>query len=136
MPALSRLNARRVVVEVADISMHDAGGLAWPPPVGKIQIDDDIRDPGAFQQVLAHELGHMVDFLLLEPAGLRDRVAQIFAADWDAVSHRFNDAFTAAFTHVAVIDDDHPVTHEQTVAIRMLLGGSGEPPKKLVRVSV
>lgn len=131
LPALKSGDRRkRIPISVTDASEWGAVGLAWPAPVGKIEVDDDILDPHWFRDVVLHEVGHMVDFYYLEPNGLRDDVAEIYGKPWDEVGHSFNAAFTQAFSTYAAVDSAYPLGEQQILELRELLGFSGVPPLK------
>ena len=131
LPALKAGNHRkRIPITVTDASEWGAVGLAWPAPVGKVEVDDDILDPAWFRDVVLHEVGHMVDFYYLEPNGLRDQVAEIYGAPWDEMGHSFNAAFTQAFSAYAAEDSAYPLDDDQILELRDLMGFSGESPSK------
>ena len=131
LPALKSSDKRkRIPISVTDASEWGAVGLAWPAPVGKIEVDDDILDPQWFRDIVLHEVGHMVDFYYLEPNGLRDDVAELYGKPWDEVGHSFNAAFTQAFSTYAAVDSAYPLGAQQILELRELMGFSGPPPLK------
>ena len=122
---------RRIVIEVADISSWNAVGLAWPAPVGKIQIDDQITDKSWFRDIVLHELGHMVDFFYLEPLGLHDDLTSLLgAASWTELEHPFIPMFIRAFSSFDVNGEELALSRSQAAEVRTLLGGAGAPPTK------
>lgn len=121
---------KRIPITVTDASEWGAVGLAWPAPVGKVEVDDDVVDAAWFRDVVLHEVGHMVDFYYLEPDGLRDDVADIYGAPWDVIGHSFNAAFTQGFSRFAAVDEAYPLDAEQILQLREVLGFSGEAPTK------
>lgn len=125
---------KRIPISVTDASEWGAVGLAWPAPVGKIEIDDDVLDEIWFRDVVLHEVGHMVDFYFLDPQGLRDEVAEIYGAPWDEVGHSFNAAFTQAFSCFQAVDSAYPLDEAQIAELRALLGGIGPVPEKMTGV--
>lgn len=126
---------RRIVVEVADISAWSAAGLAWPAPIGKIQIDDQVFDLEWFQQVFIHELTHIVDFFYLVPNDLHDDVADLYGVgQWSELGHPFIPAFVRAFSSFDPTEDVLPSSLDAD--LRSLMGGRGEPPAKSVSLSV
>ena len=132
LPAMTMGNPRkRIPISVIDASEWGAVGLAWPAPVGKIEIDDDVRDATWFRDVVLHEVGHVVDFYYLDPQGLRDEVAEIYGALWDEVGHSFNAAFTQAFSCFQAVDSAHPLDDTRVAELRALLGGAGPVPEKM-----
>lgn len=132
LPAMKLDSPRkRIPISVTDASEWGAVGLAWPAPVGKIEIDDDVLDETWFRDVVLHEVGHMVDFYLLDPQGLRDEVADIYGAPWDEVGHSFSAAFTQAFSCFEAVDSAYPWDDAQVAELRALLGGVGPVPEKM-----
>src|SRR5688572_3787582 len=78
----------RIPIKVVDIAARwNACGLAWPN--GLIQIDDQVIDPTWFQQVVLHEVGHMIDFFHLTPAKLHGKIAKVYGAPWTEIGHDF-----------------------------------------------
>lgn len=131
-PANPAKPRQRVVVEVADVSAWNAVGLAWPAPVSKIQIDDQITDPTWFRDILLHELGHIVDFLYLGPRDLRAELTSLLgAASWDELKHPFIPGFIRAFSSFDTGSND-ALAEAEVAEIRELLGGVGDPPTKAV----
>jgi hypothetical protein len=131
LPALRANDHRkRIPITVTDASEWGAVGLAWPAPVGKVEVDDDVLDPLWFRDVVLHEVGHMVDFYYLEPYGLRDDVAEIYGAPWDEMGHSFNNAFTQAFSSYTVVDSTFPLGDTQIDELRALMGFEGSAPAK------
>jgi hypothetical protein len=131
LPRLRKDGARkRITITVTDTSSWGAVGLAWPAPIGKIEIDDDVRNPFWFRDVVLHELGHMVDFYYLDPNGLQKDVAAIYGRSWEVAGHPFNAAFTQAFSTYRAVDGDLPLADDKVVELRALLGGQGGLPKK------
>lgn len=131
-PALNTDNPRkRITVSVTDASEWGAVGLAWPAPVGKIEVDDDVLDAVWFRDVVLHEVGHLVDFYYLEPEGLRDEIAEILGAPWDESGHSFNAAFTQAFSCYSAVDSVRPLDEAQILALRAVMGSPGPIPTKV-----
>ena len=131
LPALrSGDHRKRIPITVTDASEWDAVGLAWPAPVGKVEVDDDVLDPLWFRDVVLHEVGHMVDFFYLEPYGLRGNVAEIYGVPWDDMGHSFNAAFTQAFSTTVAVDGLYPLSDSQILELRSVLGASGAAPAK------
>lgn len=125
---------KRILVEVADISSWSAVGLAWPGPIGKIQIDDQVHDLGWFQDVFIHEVAHIVDFFYLKPTGLRDDIEALYGIqDWTDLSHSFISAFVRAFSSIDAQQDRLPTSLDTD--LRLLMGGKGEPPPKSISLS-
>lgn len=130
-PELKKQGRRaRIAIKVTDTSSWGAVGLAWPAPIGAIEIHSGVKDPWWFRGILLHEVAHVVDFYYLEPNGLQDDVAAIYGKDWDVVWHSFNDAFTQAFSVFPAQDAAHPLDAEQVLRLRALLGGNGGIPHK------
>jgi hypothetical protein len=111
LPRLRKDGARkRITITVTDTSAWGAVGLAWPAPIGKIEIDDDdVKNPSWFRDVVLHELGHMVDFYYLDPNGLQKDVAALYGRPWEEAGHPFNAAFTQAFSIYQAQDKELPL---------------------------
>lgn len=126
---LPAMGGRKIVLAVADLSSYGAVGAAWPAPVGRIELDDDVvGHPIWVKAVMLHELGHIVDFYYLEPRGLHDDVAALYGQDWDVIAHSFNAAFVAAFTGYEMVDDAFPLSGSKVRELRRLLSGAGAGP--------
>ena len=108
----------------------NAVGLSWPG--GTVVIDDQVHDHVWFQQIVMHEVGHMVDFFHLSPADLHDEVAEIYGTPWAVMGHNFNNGFIQAFSSYVAYDASYPLTDPSWLELRMLLGGSSEIPEKLI----
>ena len=133
-PALNR-NPRRthIKIRIVDIAPRwNAVGLSWPN--GVMDIDDQVTDDAWFQDVVIHELGHMVDYFHLRPAKLRGKVADLYGAPWTEIWHDFNDGFIQAFSTYGsehhLFDDELSADDES--ALRSLLGGEGAVPVKTI----
>jgi hypothetical protein len=130
-PALrSTTGKMQIPIRIRDISSWNAVGLSWPG--GTIVIDDQVRDDLWFQQIVMHEVGHMVDFFHLSPAGLHDEVAEIYGAPWGVMGHNFNNGFIQVFSTYEAFDASYPMTQSSLVELRELLGGSDKIPEKVV----
>ena len=120
----------RIPIRVRDISSWNAVGLSWPG--GSIVIDDQVLDDVWFQNIVMHEIGHMVDFFHLAPAKLHDEVSAIYGAPWEVMGHNFNNGFIQVFSSFGGFDASYPMTHSSLLELRALLGGAGEMPIKTV----
>ncbi len=129
-PALKAKTGRtRIPIKVVNIAAKwNACGLAWPN--GVIQIDDQVTDPIWFQQVVMHEVGHMVDFFHLRPAKLHGRIAKVYGASWGTMGHNFNNGFIQVFSTYPADDPSYPLTATDLLTLRTLLGGTNALPAK------
>ena len=127
-----RLNTgrRSIPVRVQDVSDWHALALSWPS--GLIQMDDDVVDPELFKDVFRHELGHIVDFYLLEPEHLHREVARIYGAPWKVMWHDFNDGFIQVASSHSVGDATYALSDEDLLELRVLLGLKGPLPTKVI----
>lgn len=117
-----------IKLEVKDISKWGAVGVAWQ--TGLLQIDDDVKDPRWFQQVVMHEIGHMVDFYYLMPNKLHGPIAKLYGAPWSTMGHDFNGGFTGAFSCFDAGDANGYLDEAGFQALRALMGGEGLIPAK------
>ena len=129
-PALKKKTGKtRISVTIIDIDAKwGALGLAWQD--GRIHIDDSVTDPAFFQEVVLHEIAHMVDYFHLQPAKLRGQVAEIYGAPWSEIWHDFNKGFVQVFSSYTAEDTTHLSAVEDELALRALLGGLGSIPQK------
>jgi hypothetical protein len=135
-PALRPATGRtKVKIRVRDTSKWRALGLTWPDH-GLIELDDDLTDPEMFRHVLRHELGHIVDFYFLRPAGLRKKVAAVYGAPWKTMWHDFNDGFVQVASTQGVGRSAETLTDEQATRLRSLLLIPGPLPVKSAPASL
>ena len=128
-PALLKKTGKtQITIKVKDLSAWNAAGLAWPS--GRIHIGSHVTEERFFQQVLKHELGHIVDFFHLGPHGLRTKVARIYGAPWSVMGHNFNNGFVEVFSTTSGFDPTYPLGDDKLMELRDLLGGSDELPIK------
>ena len=127
-PGLRAIGRKRITIEIKDITKWRAVGLSWPG--GKLQIDDVVTDDTWFQDILRHEVGHMVDFFHLAPKRLHDEVSALYGAPWDVMGHNFNNGFVEVFSSTPASDPAYPMTTTELQELRLLLGGTQELPVK------
>lgn len=127
--ALRRETGRaQIRVRVRNLERWKALGLTWHS--GLIELDDGLSDPVLFKRVFRHEIGHVVDFYLLAPNGLRRDVAALYGAPWKEIWHDFNDGFIQATSTFPLASGDS-LTEEQVLQLRKLLGLDATLPQKL-----
>ena len=120
----------QIPIRVRDISSWNAVGLTWPG--GTIVIDDQVLDDQWFQAIVMHEIGHVVDFFHLVPAGLHEEVSAIYGDPWGVMGHNFNNGFIQVFSVHRGFDPSYPMTSGELLELRALLGGVGAIPTKTV----
>ena len=129
-PALLKKTGKiQITIKIKDTSKWNAAGLSWPN--GRIQIGSHVFEELWFQQILKHELGHVVDFFHLAPQGLRTKIARIYDAPWSVMGHNFNNGFVEVFSTTSGFDPSYPMSDDELMEIHTLLGGSGEMPTKV-----
>ena len=129
-PALKKKTGKtHIPIRIVNIAARwNACGLSWPN--GVLEIDDQVLDPIWFQQVVQHEVGHMVDFFHLRPARLHGKIAKIYGAPWKVMGHNFNNGFIQVFSTIPAEDASYPMTEAQLLQLRTLLGGNSQLPDK------
>lgn len=130
-PALRWESGRRTIrVHIQDTSDWHALGLTWRSR-GAIELDDGLVDPVWFQRVFRHELGHLVDFYFLTPKRLHDEVAALYGAPWKDMWHDFNDGFIQAASTFVAGSPAYPLSAQDLLEVRSLLGLDGTLPTKV-----
>ena len=105
----AKTGRNRIPIKIVDIDARwNACGLSWPH--GVIHVDDQVIAPVWFQQVVQHEVGHMVDFFHLRPENLHDQIAEIYDAPWSVMNHNFNTGFIQVFSDTLAVDATYPMT--------------------------
>ena len=123
-PALkAKTGKTSIPIKVVDIAAKwNACGLSWPN--GLIEIDDQVTDATWFQQVVVHEIGHMIDFFHLTPAKLHGKIAKIYGAPWSEIGHDFvNVVLEVASSNVDGAQAT-ALTEAKELELRALLGGN------------